>query len=78
MLKPPVNALRRVRQLEGLKITELADLADVSTKTVQSLEYRTRPVAPETKYKIVNGLNQRPKRRQDYAFEDIFPNDPKV
>ena len=75
MSKPPANELRRIRTLEGLKITELAGLAGVSTKTIQALEYRTRPVAPETKNKIVNGLNRRPNRGKPYDFKDLFPKD---
>jgi transcriptional regulator with XRE-family HTH domain len=76
MSKQPANELRRIRKVEGLKITELAALAGVSTKTIQVLEYRTRGVSSETKHKIVNGLNARPNRQREYGFKHVFPNDP--
>jgi len=56
-------------------MTELAGLAGVSAKTVQALEYRSRAVSVELKYKIVNALNARPIRRQAYKFADLFPSD---
>ena len=74
--KQPANELRRIRKLEGLKITELCDIAGVSTKTIQVLEYRTRPVSAETKHKILNTLNGRELRRREYGWKDLFPNDP--
>ena len=62
--------------MEGLKITELAELSDVSAKTIQVLEYRTRPVSSETKHKIINGLNSRSSRQHEYTFKTVFPHDP--
>ncbi len=70
--------MRRVRTLEGLKITELAELAEVSSKTIQALEYRSRRVALETKHKILNALNRRSTRRREYIFKDVFPNEEEI
>lgn len=76
--KAAPNNLRMIRTTEGLKITELAELADVSTKTIAGLEYRNRNTSPEMKHRVVNGLNRHPRRKQEYTFKNVFPNDLEV
>jgi len=73
--KAPLNALHKFRTAAGLKITELAALADVSTKTINALEYRNRSVSTEMKYRVLNGLNRNPKRNRELSFAEVFPND---
>ena len=74
-LKAPPNNLRVIRSEEGLKITELAQLSDVSTKTITSIEYRNRNVSPEMKHRVVKGLNQNPRKVKQYKYSDVFPHE---
>jgi DNA-binding XRE family transcriptional regulator len=72
------NNVRTIRTSEGLKITELAKLADVSTQSLAGIESRRRNLSVELKHKIVNGLNKHPPRKRDYGFHDVFPHDSEV
>jgi transcriptional regulator with XRE-family HTH domain len=69
------NNLLKIRRIaEGLTITELARLANLSTKIISQTErYLTDPTEV-TKRKIVNGLNAaRKKGEKPYEYEYIFP-----
>lgn len=68
------NRLKDRRIAEGLTITELARLANISTKVISQTERLLREPSEVTKRKIVNGLNtvKKPKEKL-YDFEYIFP-----
>lgn len=68
------NRLKDRRIAEGLTITELARLANISTKVISQTERLLREPSEVTKRKILNGLNavKKPKERP-YDFEYIFP-----
>jgi transcriptional regulator with XRE-family HTH domain len=73
----PENNLRRIREKEGLRVTELAALAKVSTKTIDRIEERKKPVSHITKSKVVKALNKNEDKLQLYKYVDVFPNDGK-
>ncbi len=68
------NRLKDRRIAEGLTITDLARLANISTKVISQTERLLREPSEVTKRKILNGLNavKKPKERP-YDFEYIFP-----
>jgi len=68
------NRLKDRRISEGLTITELARLSNISTKVISQTERLLRDPSEVTKRKILNGLNaaKRPKEKP-YDFEYIFP-----
>lgn len=67
------NRLRKVRLAEGLSKAELARLAGISAQTITNIENSNHSARPETKHKIVNGLNRNPDKIKTYAVEDVFP-----
>lgn len=69
------NLLREIREDEGLRVTELALLSGISTKTIERIEQGARKVSQITKSKVVKGLNLNPKKSRDYKYPDVFPND---
>jgi len=71
--KHPSNNLKSIREQEGLSITALSKLADVSTKVISETERSMREPRPEIKYKIINALNEK-NGFEKYSFKDIFPN----
>ena len=66
------NLLRKRRIAEGLTITELARLSNVSTKVISQTERFLNDPTEVTKRKIVNGLNVAHKGKP-YEFEHLFP-----
>jgi predicted transcriptional regulator len=72
----PTNKLREFREAGGLFITQLAKLADVSTKSIERVEGR-KHVSVIIKQKIVNGLNKNPDKSARVRYRDVFPNDKK-
>jgi DNA-binding XRE family transcriptional regulator len=64
--------LRQVREREGLSRPALSRLASVSEKTIQRAEAGD-DVMSITKHKLVNALNRREERLQDYEVEEVFP-----
>jgi transcriptional regulator with XRE-family HTH domain len=68
------NRLRDRRIAEGLTITDLARLSNISTKVISQTERLLTDPTEVTKRKIVNGLNavRKPKEKL-YDFEYIFP-----
>jgi transcriptional regulator with XRE-family HTH domain len=68
------NRLRDRRIAEGLTITELARLSNISTKVISQTERLLNDPTEVTKRKILNGLNvvKKPKEKP-YEFEYIFP-----
>ena len=68
------NKLKNRRIAEGLTITELARLSNISTKVISQTERLLRDPSEVTKRKILNGLNagKKPKEKP-YDFEYIFP-----
>ncbi len=68
------NNLRILRQQEGLSISELSRLSTVSEKTIRLLERHYTNSRPETKYKIVNGLNKNIDKLKEYTIDEVFPN----
>jgi transcriptional regulator with XRE-family HTH domain len=71
--KAPPNNLRQIRESEGLKITDLAELANVSTRTITRIEYRNPNVTATMKNRVLIGLNVHPKRKREYTLQDMFP-----
>jgi len=69
----PRNNLKRIREQEGLPISALSRLADVSEKTIRYLEKHDKDSRQLTKQKIVNGLNKNYSRTKEYTFEEVFP-----
>jgi transcriptional regulator with XRE-family HTH domain len=68
------NLLKNRRIAEGLTITELARLSNISTKVISQTERYLNDPTEVTKRKIVNGLNAaRRKGERPYDFEYIFP-----
>lgn len=68
------NRLKDRRIAEGLTITELARLANISTKVISQAERMLKEPTEVTKRKIVNGLNAAKKpKEKPYEFEYIFP-----
>lgn len=69
------NRLRDLRIAEGLTITELARLSNLSTKVISQTERFLIEPTEVTKRKILNGLNTVKKPGQKlYEFEYLFPN----
>lgn len=68
------NRLKDRRIAEGLTITELARLSNISTKVISQTERLLKDPTEVTKRKIVNGLNAAKKPKDEpYKFEYIFP-----
>jgi transcriptional regulator with XRE-family HTH domain len=68
------NRLRDRRIAEGLTITELARLSNISTKVISQTERFLTDPTEVTKRKILNGLNAAKKpKEKPYDFEYIFP-----
>lgn len=68
------NNLKEIRTKEGLSLTELSRLSNISTTTLRHIENHKKTTTPVTKNKIVNGLNTNPNRTKIYTYEEIFPN----
>lgn len=67
------NRLKDIRIAEGLTITELARLSNLSTKIISQTERFLTEPTEVTKRKIVNGLNAAKRAGQKpYSFEYIF------
>jgi transcriptional regulator with XRE-family HTH domain len=68
------NRLKDQRIAEGLTITELSRLSNISTKVISQTERFLKDPTEVTKRKILNGLNavKKPKEKP-YDFEYIFP-----
>ncbi len=70
------NRLRDVRIAEGLTITELARLSNLSTKVISQTERLLKEPTEVTKRKILNGLNSgRKAGLKPYDFKYIFSQD---
>ncbi len=68
------NRLKDRRIAEGLTITELARLSNISTKVISQTERLLKDPTEVTKRKIVNGLNAAKKPgEKPFDFEYIFP-----
>jgi transcriptional regulator with XRE-family HTH domain len=68
------NRLKDRRISDGLTITELARLSNISTKIISQTERLLKNPTEVTKRKIVNGLNSAKKPgEKPYDFEYIFP-----
>lgn len=68
------NRLKDRRIAEGLTITELARLCNLSTKVISQTERFLKDPKEVTKRKILNGLNAAKKpKEKPYEFEFIFP-----
>ena len=67
------SRLREIRLDEGLSISQLARWAGVSTATIRDMEQEKRQVQEVTKHRIVNGLNENPRKKRVYKITDIFP-----
>jgi transcriptional regulator with XRE-family HTH domain len=68
------NRLKDRRIAEGLTITDLARLSNISTKVISQTERLLKDPTAVTKRKIVNGLNTaRKPGDKPYDFEYIFP-----
>lgn len=60
---------------EGLSITELSRLSNVSTKVISQTEKGARNPTPLIKNKIVKGLNANAAKSKEYEFKNVFPDD---
>lgn len=68
------NRLKSRRIAEGLTITDLGRLAQVSTKVISQTERLLIDPTEVTKRKILNGLNAVKRAgEKPYEFEYIFP-----
>ena len=68
------NNLKKIRITLGLTITALANLAEVSTKTISQIEKLSREVTEVTKNKIIIGLNSALEPEEErLTYEDVFP-----
>jgi transcriptional regulator with XRE-family HTH domain len=68
------NRLKDRRIAEGLTITELARMCNLSTKVISQTERFLKDPKEVTKRKILNGLNAAKKpKEKPYEFEFIFP-----
>jgi transcriptional regulator with XRE-family HTH domain len=68
------NSSKDRRTSEGLTITELARLSNISTKVISQTERLLKDPTEVTKRKILNGLNAaRKPGEKPYDFEYIFP-----
>ena len=66
--------LQRIRESLGMTKAELSRLSDVSTKVISETEKGKRDPRPETKNKLVIGLNKKTgENSQKFTFHDIFP-----
>jgi DNA-binding XRE family transcriptional regulator len=64
--RAPANNLRTIREKAGLKGTELAKLAGISTQSIHGIESRSRNLSVPLKNRLVNALNK--------DFTEVFPN----
>ena len=67
--------LQPIREAEGLNRTQLAILADVSTRTIARIERREGNVTEVMKHKILNALNRRENRLREDSYEDLYDNE---
>lgn len=67
------NRLKEVREHEGITISELSRLSDVSEKTIRDIEAKRANSTRVTKNKIVNGVNRNSRKTTTYTIEAIFP-----
>jgi DNA-binding XRE family transcriptional regulator len=69
------NNLKRIRVSEGLTISNLSHLANVSSKVISQTERLLRDPTLVTKNKILKGLNSISGLDGKYTFEEVFPED---
>lgn len=65
------NNLKKIREHEGISISELSRLAEVSPPTIRKIETGGEATIV-TKNKIVNGLNRSPKKTKSYTYKEVF------
>jgi transcriptional regulator with XRE-family HTH domain len=68
------NNLRKTRVEQGLSITELSRLSDVSVTMIRDIETFSKEGSEKIKHRLVNGLNANPRRTREITFEEVFPN----
>jgi len=66
------NKLKEIRIHEGLSISELSRLSNVSPPTIRKIE-SSESSTEVTKNKIIIGLNKNPDKTKGYIFKGVFP-----
>ena len=66
------SELQRLRESEGLSRAELARAGSVSDRTIKRAE-EGENLRPETRYKILRGLNVLSKHDPSYELDQVFP-----
>lgn len=67
------NRVQESRVREGIPRTRLAELADLSTKTIKRIENGDSSVSPESKHSVVKAFNAIENKLLEYTFEYLFP-----
>lgn len=65
------NKLKGIRIHEGLSISELSRLSNISPPTIRKIE-SGESSTEVTKNKIIIGLNKNPNKTKQYTFKEIF------
>lgn len=68
------NNLEEIRVKEGLKKSQLARLANVSARIISDIEKGKTNSTPETRNKIIKGLNKNPEKKKNWTHDEVFPN----
>lgn len=68
------NNLKEIRVTEGITISSLSRVSNVSAKVISETERLLREPKQVTKSKILNGLNKLTNGNEKrYSFEEVFP-----
>jgi DNA-binding transcriptional regulator YiaG len=68
------NHVREVREKEGWSRAAHARAAGVSDRTIKRAEEGARVSSP-IQHRLLNALNKKPDRLQDYVMRDLFPDE---
>ena len=68
------NRVSEVRQTEAISKAELARRSGIAERTLRRVEEARRNVSPNTRAKIVKGLNAVSNKKPEYTLDYVFPN----
>ncbi len=66
------NKLKEIREKEGITRSRLAQIAEISDRTISRIERQKRHAKLLTMNKIIHALNEISAGK--YTLEDVFPN----